>query len=141
MFVVIYVQFSDNSSWIPCIIRFLRRPRWISLYYLKIKKKSLRFIETFLLIWRPPSLRELTPMIFGREFTHLGLEASIYYMHLIIIIYITVKIAYIYIVCVRSQKINFLEVRFLKLMKNFTKPFISYIQRLFYSIHLITLIW
>ena len=28
-------------------------------------------------IWRPPSLSELTPMIFNTGLTHLGLEASI----------------------------------------------------------------
>ena len=30
-------------------------------------------------IWRPPSLRELTLMIFNTELTHIGSEASIYY--------------------------------------------------------------
>ena len=28
-------------------------------------------------IWRPPSLSELTPMVFNSELTHLGLGASI----------------------------------------------------------------
>ena len=30
-------------------------------------------------IWSPPSLSELTPMIFNTRLTHLRLEASIYY--------------------------------------------------------------
>ena len=30
------------------------------------------------IIWRPPELSELTPMIFDMKLTHLGSEASIY---------------------------------------------------------------
>ena len=31
-----------------------------------------------LIIWKPPSLGELTPIIFNKGLTHLGSEASIY---------------------------------------------------------------
>ena len=37
-----------------------------------------RFIENLGIIWRPPSLSELTPMISYVGLTHLGLEATIY---------------------------------------------------------------
>ena len=36
---------------------------------------DLNICNTF---WMPPSLRELTPIIFNTELTHLGSEASIY---------------------------------------------------------------
>ena len=32
-----------------------------------------------LMIWWPPSLSELTPIMFYKELTHLGLEVSIYF--------------------------------------------------------------
>ena len=32
-------------------------------------------------IWSPQSLSELIPIIFNLEFTHLGLEASIYFVN------------------------------------------------------------
>ena len=38
-------------------------------------------------IWRPPSLRELTPMIFNTGLTHLDSEASIYSLNFKIKIY------------------------------------------------------
>ena len=34
------------------------------------------------IIWRPPSLCELTPIIYNMELTHLGFEAFIYYTKL-----------------------------------------------------------
>ena len=32
------------------------------------------------IIWRPPSLSELTPKLFNTGLTHLGFEAFIYYL-------------------------------------------------------------
>ena len=37
-----------------------------------------KLYDFFRHIWRPPSLSELTPMIFNTGLTHLGSEASIY---------------------------------------------------------------
>ena len=38
---------------------------------------------TYIQLWRPPSLSELTPMIFDMGLTHLGSEASKYQTYLI----------------------------------------------------------
>ena len=43
------------------------------------------FIHTPTIIWSPPSLSELTPMIFNAGLTHLGSEASIYSAILLIL--------------------------------------------------------
>ena len=55
------------------------------LWYLKIHKTWLAsscvlliILVLFIYIWRPPSLSELTPIIFSAGLTHLGSETSIY---------------------------------------------------------------
>ena len=45
-------------------------------FLLKIQRSK----YTFKYIWSPSSRSELTPMIFNMELTHLGSEASIYYV-------------------------------------------------------------
>ena len=35
-------------------------------------------MKRIMIIWRPPSLSELTPMVYNTGLTHLGSEASIY---------------------------------------------------------------
>ena len=64
----------------------------INIKYLKIvheitqtPKKILKIVYTFdqihiKIIWRPPSLSGLTPIIFSLESSHYGSEASIYSM-------------------------------------------------------------
>ena len=44
---------------------------------LKIKEKNYLLIYAGVK-WRPPSLSELTPMVFNTGLTHLGLKATIY---------------------------------------------------------------
>ena len=70
--------------------------RWIKLF---VKKHDFQFSWeiTFIILllldeiffsmitWRPPSLSELTPMIFNAGLTHLGSEASIYSAILLIL--------------------------------------------------------
>ena len=49
--------------------------------YLNIKTKIIKNSKTTYLYskWRPPSLNELTPIIFSMGLTHLGSEAAKYY--------------------------------------------------------------
>ena len=47
--------------------------RYLILYFILIFKKQNNKHEK----WRPPSLSELTPMVFNTGLTHLGSEASI----------------------------------------------------------------
>ena len=46
--------------------------------------KNISAPKKCIIIWRPPSLSELTQMIFNKGLTHLGSEASIYHFYSII---------------------------------------------------------
>ena len=49
-----------------------------------MNKPSMYFIEYIFVKWRPPSLSELTLMLFNTGLTHLGSEVSICYCTIIV---------------------------------------------------------
>ena len=70
-------------------------------------------------IWRPPSLSELTPMIFDMGLTHLGSEASIYHILILIITGFFTKLDYShYYFCLHILDINYKRYFFI----HFTVP-------------------
>ena len=68
----IVIQLSRENSRILVNIKSLFR------YVIYVIFRHILKITIFSDIWRPPSLNELTQMIFNMELTHLGSEASIY---------------------------------------------------------------
>ena len=87
-FVLIYISFYSTwistaiiSSWIlytQCNSRcvyLIRTLHWILYGHGHLRNKDYTYINYN---WRPPSLSELTPMVFNTGLTHLGSEASKY---------------------------------------------------------------